>query len=372
MKRLCLLLCALFLSASAVPPAAYAAQKFTIGFQPYDTISYQVIVNAELGLWKKYMPAGTELEFSPALQGTIVANNMLAGKAVAGYMSVMPATILCSKEEQARIKMVATLGMSEGTRCSLVLVRKDAPRFTSNEEVAKWLEGKVIAAPKGSASDQYLRRFFERYNVKPKEYLNQSIEVIATNFRIGKLDAASAWEPTVSRIAGDVGEGYVRIVADGSACDNPDLGILVMREDFIKKNPEAAKGYLRSELEAQRYLLDPANQSKVIDMVAKYATGIPKKVLWYSIYGKVPADRKNPVREWKSFYFNKRELDNIQTVAPFLYKEKVIAVPALKDWVVDDSLARQVYKEAGYTPVAADAALGYIQGAPASDCPFKD
>ena len=51
-----------------------AAEKFVVGFQPYDTISYQAIVNAELGLWKKYTPAGTEIEFQPALQGTVVAN----------------------------------------------------------------------------------------------------------------------------------------------------------------------------------------------------------------------------------------------------------------------------------------------------------
>ena len=129
-----------------------AAEKFVVGFQPYDTISYQAIVNAELGLWKKYTPAGTEIEFQPALQGTVVANNMLANKAQVGYMSVMPATILCSKPKQAEIKMVATLGMSKGTRCSLVVVRKDAPEFKSNEEVARWLDGKIIAARPTSTS----------------------------------------------------------------------------------------------------------------------------------------------------------------------------------------------------------------------------
>ena len=369
MKHLRVLVIALFLIAVMTVPAL--AEKFTIGFQPYDTISYQVIVNAELGLWKKYMPEGTELEFSPALQGSIVANNMLADKAVAGYMSIMPATILASKDDQAEIKIVASLGMSEGTRCSLVLVREDAPEFKDVLELARWLDGKTIAAPKGSASDQYLRRFFEKYKVEPKEYLNQSIEVIATNFRIGKLDAASAWEPTVSRIADNVGEGLVRIAADGSAADNYDLGILVMRNDFIQNHPEAAKGYLRAELEAQRFLLDPANQEAVVDMVAKYATGIDKKVLWYSIFGQVPTDRKNPVREWKSFYFNELERQNISQVAPFLYQEKVIAVPELKDWVVDDSLAREVFKEAGYTPVDDKATLGYIYGQQASECPIK-
>lgn len=366
-KHIASLLVFLFISVSG--PAF--AEKFVVGYQPYDTISYQAIINQELGLWKKYVPQGTEIEFQGALQGTVVANNMLADKAHIGYMSVMPATILCSKPEQAEVKMVATAGMSEGTRCSLVLVRKDAPQFSSNGELARWMDGKVIAAPKGSASDQYLLKFFEKYKVKPAEYLNQSIEVIGTNFRIGKLDAASLWEPTLSRIAADVGEGVARIAADGRACGNPDLGIVVMRKDFMEKHPDVAKGYLRSELEAQRYLLDPANWSKVIGMVSKHASGVPKKVLWYSIYGQVPADSKDAVREWKSFYFNEAEKKNIAEVAPFLQKDKRIKdlPPA---GTVDDTLARQVFKEAGYAPVSATVTLGEIQGAPASACPFKD
>lgn len=365
------LLSALALTLGLVASPALA-EKFVVGFQPYDTISYQAIVNAELGLWKKYTPAGTEFEFQPALQGTVVANNMLANKAQIGYMSVMPASILCSKPKQAEIKMVAALGMSTGTRCSLVMVRKDAPEFKSNEELARWLDGKIIAAPKGSASDQYLRRFFEKYNVKPEEYLNQSIEVIATNFRIGKIDAASMWEPTLSRIGTDVGDGSARIVADGSACDNPDLGILNMRSDFIEKHRDVAKGYLRAELEAQRYMLDPANWENVVNMVSKYATGISKRVLWYSIYGLVPSTNTDPVREWKNFYFGDREMANITQVAPFLFKSKIISMEKLPEGTADDSLAREVFKEAGYTPVLPDAALGVINGAKASDCPFKE
>jgi len=367
--RLSNLLCAaiVLLSLSAAPAMA---AKFVVGFQPYDTISYQAIVNRELGLWKQYVPAGTVIEFMPALQGTIITNNMLANRAQIGYMSVMPATIACSRDD-TEIKMVASLGMSEGTRCSLILVRADAPKFNSNEEVARWLDGKVIAAPKGSASDQFLLKFFAKYKVKPKEYLNQSIEVITANFRVQKLDAASLWEPTLSRIATDVGEGLARIVADGSACDNPDLGILIMRADFMENHPEVAKGYLRAELEAQRYLLDPANWKNVITMVSKYATGVPKKVLWYSIYGKVPADSEDEIREWKSFYFNERERANIAEVVPLLYINRVIAVEKLREGAVDDSLARQVFQEAGYTPFSDTATLGVIKGAKAADSPFK-
>ena len=41
---------------------------------------------------------------------------MLANKALVGYMSVMPATILCSKPKQAEIKMVAALGVIKGDK----------------------------------------------------------------------------------------------------------------------------------------------------------------------------------------------------------------------------------------------------------------
>ena len=82
-----------------------SAEKFVVGYQPYDTISYQAIIDSRVGLWKKYVPQGTEIEFQGALQGTVVANNMFADKAHIGYMSVMPATIVCSKPEQAEIKI---------------------------------------------------------------------------------------------------------------------------------------------------------------------------------------------------------------------------------------------------------------------------
>lgn len=348
------------------------AERFNVGYIPYDTISYNVIVNNELGLWKKYCPPGTEFSFEAFITGPTLANTMLAGKTQIGYISMMPAVILCSKPQMAKIKMVATLGISEGTRSSVLLVRRDAPQMQSYEEIARWLDGKVIASPRGSGSDQFLRRFFEKYKVKPKEYLNQNIEVIATNFRTGKLDAAAVWEPTLSRIADDVGEGFARIVADGRSCDNPDVGVLVMRADFMANNPEVAKGYMRAEIEAQRYILNPANQEKVIEMVAKYATGIPKRILWYSIYGKVPAGQPDPIREWKNFYFTERERAYVDIVTPFLLNEKVINVSELPAGTIDDSIARQVFKESGYTPFSEKAALGVIEGQPASMSPFKD
>ncbi len=352
--------------ALSIPPA-FAEEEVVVGFQPYDTISYQVAVNQELGLWKKYFPKDVKVDFQPALQGSIIANNMLAGKQQIGYMSIMPATLASTKPEQADIRMVASLGMSDGMRCSLLLVKKDAPKFASPEEAIKWCDGKIVAAPKGSAADQYLRMVFAKYNIKPAEYLNQSIEVIASNFRIGKLDAAAMWEPTISRICDLVGEGIARIAATGTVVNNPDLGILVMRGDLIDKRPDLAEAWIRSELDAQLFLSDPKNWSEVTRMVAKNATGIPERVLWYSIYGQIPqAVGGTKDREWKPFIFDEKVQKNISDVFAFLFSEKAIKYDKPLPKTIDDSIARKILTEKGLkAPVAV------IEGQPPEQDPFK-
>ena len=364
--RLLLVLLAVALCVAVTQGSSLAIEKVIVGYQPYDTISYQVAVNQELGIWKKHFPKGVEVEFQPALQGSIISNNLLAGKAHIGYMSVMPATMASTKPELAKMKMVASLGMSDGMRCSLLLVRKDAPKFKNQEEAIKWLDGKIVAAPKGSAADQYLLMLFDKYKVKPKEYLNQSIEVIGSNFRIGKLDAAAMWEPTISRVGDLVGEGLVRIAATGTAVKNPDLGILIMRADFVEQNPALAEAWIKSELEAQQYLVDPKNYSKVIDMVAKYATGMPKRALWYSIYGEIPAAvGGTKKREWKPFVFDKQIIKNINDVYTFLYKEKRTNIGTPIAGTIDDSIARKILKEKKLK-----SPIGVIIGQPASADPF--
>ncbi|MCL4490748.1 MAG: ABC transporter substrate-binding protein [Nitrospirae bacterium] len=345
----------------------YAAEpiKIVVGWQPYDTISYQVAIIQELKLWKKYMPEGVQVEFEPALQGAIISNNLLAGKQQIGYMSILPGIMAATKPEQANIRLVASTGHDEGQRCSIIMARKDAPNFKSPEEAVRWLDGKIVAAPKGSCADQYFRLLMDRLKIKPKEYLNQSLEVIATNFRVGKIDAAALWEPTVSRIGTIVGEGTAKIVATGKVIKNIDSGSLVMRGDFIDKYPHLAAAYIKAELEAQRYMVDPRNWDRVIDMLSKYATGIPKRVLWYSLYGQIPPEvGGTKERAVRAFIFTNDLRKNIEDMYVFLHKEKIIRYDKPLPGTIDDAIARKVLKaEKLKSP------LGTIIGQPASKAP---
>jgi NitT/TauT family transport system substrate-binding protein len=335
---------------SLAPHVAHAAEpvNLTVGYQPYDTISYSAVVIRGLELWKKHLPAGSTVDFQAALQGAIIVNAMLADKEQIGYLGDMPAVVSTTKTKQASVKLVASTGLSAGQRCNVIMVRADAPQFRSPEEAVKWLDGKVLATPRGSCADRFLRQLVEMSGIKPKEVLNQSIEVIATNFRTKRIDAASLWEPSVSRIGDFVGEGIAREVVTGHNFDMPDGGFIAMREDFMTKQPAIAKAWLEAELEAQLFLLDPKNWDKVADMVRSQTEGITTRMAWFSLYGAVPPARGgSPLRDEKPFIFDARERKHLDTIYTFLHKANVIDVDKAPTGAIDDSIAVAIVKEKG-------------------------
>jgi len=335
---------------SLAPQGVHAADpvRLVVGYQPYDTISYSAVVIRGLELWKKYLPPGSTVEFESALQGAIIVNAMLADKQQIGYLGDMPAVVSTTKAKQAKIKLVASTGLSAGQRCNVIMVRSDAPAFKSAEEAVTWLDGKVLATPRGSCADRFLRQVIEMKGIKPKEVLNQSIEVIATNFRARRIDAAALWEPTVSRIGDFVGEGIAREVITGHPFEMPDGGFIAMREDFTTGQAEIAKGWIKAELEAQLFLLDPKNWEKVADLVRSQTEGITTRMAWFSLFGAVPPERGgSPLRDEKPFTFDARVRKHLETIYAFLSKAQVIDVDRAPEGAIDDSLAVAVAKEAG-------------------------
>src|SRR5579885_3110712 len=313
MPKLHKIICAAALLLSSQIARAADPVNLTVGYQPYDTISYSAVVIRGLDLWKKHLPPGSTVTFEAALQGAIIVNAMLADKQQIGYLGDMPAVVSTTKTKQAAIKLVASTGLSAGQRCNVIMVRADAPQFKS-----------------------------------PKEVLNQSIEVIATNFRAKRIDAAALWEPSVSRIGDFVGEGIAREVVTGHNYNMPDGGFIAMREDFIKKDPAIVKAWLETELEAQQYLLDPKNWEKVADMVRSQTEGITTRMAWFSLFGAVPPERGgSPLRDEKPFTFDDRVKAHLDTIYTFLHKVKVIDVDKAPPGAIDDSIATAVAKEKG-------------------------
>ncbi len=361
-------------AALAAPTAAVAEVNFgktgeavdlVIGYQPYYTESWSGVVNNGKQFWKKYLPAGSTAEFQIGLQGSVIVNAMTGEKQHIGYMGDMPAIASTFKNIKERggtdIRIVAVLGTSK-QQCNIFLVRNDAPEFANGTEAVKWMDGKITSAPHGACTDRFARLAFQNAGIKPKRYLNQNIEVITTNFRAGKLDAAAIWEPTASKIAA---AGIARRAASGEDFNALDGGFMVMLNDLIQQRRDVHKGWLAAELDAQLFLNDFANASEVADMAAAQTEKIDKKVLWSSLYVTPPASQGGgDVKVQLDFIVTERVQGLLNDATAFLYSldKKPAAAPTIRKEAMMDGVARELLEERGLT-----SPIGIVKARPISD-----
>jgi sulfonate transport system substrate-binding protein len=335
--------------------------KLVVGYQPYYTESWSGVVMRGKKFYEKYLPKGSEVEFQIGLQGAIIVNNMLAGKQHIGYMGDMPAIVSTTKESVADIRLVATVGLGVD-QCNIFLARNDAPKFATAKDALKWLDGKTVAVPKGACSDRFAQATFKKEGVTPKEYLNQNIEVITSNFRAGKIDAAVIWEPTASRL---VVEGLARRVASGVSVDENDGGFLAMRADLIKQRPDVVKAWLEAELDAQLFLADQKNASEIIKMAKEQTTGFSERALWHSLYGTYGADQGGTKTRLNLPYtFTPPVLDLIGKATVFLHSIKTINVEKLRPEAVMPQFTEEILKARNLT-----APIGDVVALPNSAAP---
>ncbi|MBX2870381.1 MAG: ABC transporter substrate-binding protein [Acidiferrobacterales bacterium] len=332
--------------------------NLVVGYQPYYTEAWSGVVMKGLKLYEKYLPEGSTVEFQIGLQGGIIVNAMLAGKQHIGYMGDMPAIVATTKDRVADIRIVATAGLGQD-QCNNMLVRTDAPEFGSADEAIQWMNGKIVAVPKGACTDRFALAVFEKKNIKPESYLNQNIEVITSGFRAGKLDAAAIWEPTAARL---VEEGLARKVATGASVDENDGGFIDMRGDLIDQRPDVVKAWLNAELDAQLFMADPANTMAVVAMAEEQTTGFSKEVLWKAMVGSTPVEQGGTtIRNEMAFAITPKAQELITKATKFLHSIKTIKVDTLRDNAIMTNFTEEILKERGLT-----APIGMIEAQPDS------
>ena len=318
------------------------AIKLVVGHPSHYTATWSVHVLHGKELWKKYLPAGSTVEYQTGLAGAVIVNNMLAGKQHIGYLGDIPAIVATTKVETADLRIVAALGLGYD-QCNVFLARNDAPRFKDANEAIKWLGGKQVAIPKGSCADRFADVIFRKGNVQPAAYLNQNIEVVTSGFRAGKLDASVIWEPVASRLAKD---GLARRILSGANFNEMDGSVLVMRAELIKQRPDVVKAWLNAELDAQLYMSDPKNAPEVMKMVKEFTTGMSDEHLWAALYGLYPEDQGGSKKRLLfPFVIDADSRELINKAVAFLYSIKGISSDKLRADAVMPEFAQQVLAE---------------------------
>jgi NitT/TauT family transport system substrate-binding protein len=335
--------------------------NLVVGYQPYYTEAWSGVVMRGKEFWRKYLPEGSNVEFQIGLQGSIIVNAMLAGKQDIGYMGDMPAIVATTKERVSDVRIVGVSGLA-WDQCNIFLVRSDAPEFGDSKEALQWLNGKRVAAPKGACADRYVEVVFQTENIKPAGYLNQNIEVITSGFKAGKLDAASIWEPTASKL---VDEGLARRVASGYSVGENDGAFITMRADLIEQRPDVVNGWLNAELDAQLFMADPANALEVAALAEAQTTGFSQKQLWMSFTGAYsPEQDGGSERLLLEFGFTDRTNELISRAAKFLHGIKAIHVETLRPEAVMPEFTEEILQERGL-----EAPIGTVEAQPASSFP---
>jgi NitT/TauT family transport system substrate-binding protein len=323
--------------------------NFNVAIRPDWTQGWFGVINQEKGIWKKYLPEGSEVTFSHPIQGGIVTNELIAGKSMIGHNGDAPGLIATFQRDRVDIRAIGLIGSSpSGYHCYQVLVRTDAPEFGDSKEAIQWMDGKAVATPKGSCSDRFFQDILKRENVEPAEYLNQPIGVITTNLRTKKIDAACTWDPQGAAVSELAGEGVARVVATGYPWDERDSGTIICRKDFMDENPELVKAWLKSEIETQMWYYDPRNHAEVLQIAKKYIKGFADKAMWFSLAGLIPEPYYGgPIRDEKLFVWNDEVWHLHEIVLGYLAENKIIPQAELYEGAVDDSLAREAMKEMG-------------------------
>src|SRR5688572_27174338 len=111
-SKLLSLACTLLVSAGLLAPREGGAQDMNFG-KPGDPVNlviahpccytevWSIFANHGKELWKKHLPPGSTVEYLIGLQGAVVVNQMLAGKAHIGYLGDLPAFTAVTKTAAA-------------------------------------------------------------------------------------------------------------------------------------------------------------------------------------------------------------------------------------------------------------------------------
>jgi NitT/TauT family transport system substrate-binding protein len=201
----------------------------------------------------------------------------------------------------------------------------------------------------------------------PAEYLNESIEVIATNLRAGNLDAAVIWEPNVAHVGQIVGNKTARLVSTGADWDQHDTGLIIVTKDFLDQNRAAVVGLLKADIEAQQFIVSgyPKNACDVAGYAVSDTTGFEKKEMWYALYGQPPVGdpKARAVRFEAHPVFDDPVRTFLKSASDFLQAANIISSPMPNDAILDDPLREAV------RTLKVKAPLGETQTHTATDYP---
>jgi NitT/TauT family transport system substrate-binding protein len=339
-------------------PAVAIATNYFLAW----TGAWDSVILREREIWKKWLPAGSTVEWKRNLIGPPVITELLAGKQQLGYIGDNPSILSVTKRDIAELDLVAINTTSPARMCGNIIVRKDAPAFAGYKDAFAWLKGKTLAAPKGSCADRLGQIVVKQAGITVN-WQQLAPEVTITSLEAGKIDAAVMFEPYASKALFD---GVGRFAVSPAIYGETDANGIIVRRDFIDRNRAAVVAWLKADIEALLFLRD--NPVETVHMLKKQLPEYTRENLWFAVYGSLPPETGAPsgtVLEG-AFVYTPAVRELIDRVGAFLFESKITQSATLPPGSVREDLVTQAFQELGLDPTKA---LFTLPGA--SKNPFK-
>lgn len=309
------------------------------------TGAWDTVILKETKLWEKWLPKGSKVEWKRNLQGPPVITDLVANKQQIGYIGDNPSLVATTRRELAPINIVAVNETSPGRMCGSLIVRADAPVFKDTREAIKWLNGKIVAVPKGSCADRLGQYMLKKEGINVT-WQQMQPEVIVTSLQAKKVDAAALYEPHLSKAVFDK---HARYAISPAFYGEADANTIVMRKDFIEKNRSVAIAWLKANIEALYFMRDKPIET--INFVKKELPDYSRENLWFAIYGRPPAETgAAPVALRAMMVLTPDVREQLKRGYDFLREIKVVQDPTLHPEALQDDLVNQAFKELGLDP----------------------
>jgi len=324
--------------------------------------AWDTVVMKQANILEKWLPKGSKVEWKRNLQGPPVITDLLANKQNIAYLGDNPAIVSTTKTSIAPLKIVGFNMVSMGRMCGVLLVRSDAPKFNSPEEVFKWLKDKKVAVPKGSCADRTGQEMMRLAGIKVDWRYNQA-EVIVTSLEAKKIDAAVVYEPSASNA---VENGVARYALSGAFYKLLDADAIIMRQDFIQNNRPAAVAWLKANIEALYFMKEKPIET--VNLIKKEIPQLTRENIWQAFYGQMPSNTGSlPIVNNAVMTITPATKELSGNVFAFLKSLNVVQGELASD-AIDPSLVMQAFKELGLDP---EKALFELRGGLPKDNPFK-
>ncbi|MGE5623842.1 MAG: ABC transporter substrate-binding protein [Methanocella sp.] len=241
----------------AVPGLAAAPVRIRIGHLPIPGQILHFIAQAK----GYFSDEGLDVELTPITSSTNIFNALKAGKLEAAAGGTAAPLIFIANG--APFTIVGGL-MGEGT--ALLVKPADAAKY---KNLAAF-KGKKIATVRLSTGDVLFRGALKRAGIDPEKDVQflefkSAVESIAA-LDSGKVDAAVSWPPYSE--SSEVRKSSVVSIWSGAVAPHHTCCRLVVRDDFLKENPDAVVRLLKAYVKAAKFFTQKPEES--VQLASQY------------------------------------------------------------------------------------------------------